>query len=633
MIKYILFLLLLAGSAWGAQVSLSGGTTRYVASSNDTVTISGTIVSYTGQWFRTASVSNVFIDGQGDTVIFNTEDTSGTNDDNAFPGWSMSTVSNIVCSGLTIIQNSNGGTWNSGVEMYTAKHIRFVDCNMHMKGNNSKGTRMPSGGSGNFMIEIDGGNWTSFVNGFTNRCQNDASIIEFRCQGECADSSLLENYYSLWVHNIVVDSCPHVAINTPGRAIIDSNYFRINAHNDVYSYPSGEVCWSADNAYAIRLSRLLQGSHIFDNDIGVVSSYEGGRGILIEAATGTSTDPILVYNNIIDVSQGPSDYIGGGGTAYGFRGRQDMDDWTPSEHVHIYNNDITVRADDDVATTHIGTSAMGLFFSDADEGNNSSFGDSCLIYNNTVTVYGDSTNMTDGEGEVIAFGTEILGSGRGHKSYNNRFRSNHTVTQFGEFNGGGDGWISLADTIEWYGSDHPYHNYNQTGDTAIMALGNTGGTENCTANVIIDPIFIPSNVTEDEIRNVRSGGDKDITLKATITMTVIGNDDLPIQNALCSLWTGNDTTLVMSGVADENGEVSDTITYFFKSWSGTTPNHTDYNGPGGFVFKAIYSGDSTVVDSTIAWNSKDFVLTLSETGGGAPEPSGFINRRRRITND
>jgi hypothetical protein len=597
----------------GAQVVLNDSTRAYNANSNDTITISGTKSTFTGKWLVIGGDNNVFIDGQGDTIVWNTSDSDGVNKDNPFTGMNINNSYDVTCSGLVIIQS--GGEWGSAITHAGAKHIRFVDCNVHMYGANSGAIRAPSGGSGNFMWEIDGGNWTSFVDSFDSRCNFDAVIMAFRCQNDCIDSSVLEGYYTALIHNITIDSCPHAGIQGAGRMIVDSNTFWINAHNDQYTRPSGNVCFSADNAYAITATRVYRGTTVGWNTIRRRDSYEGGRGILIEGANGTSADPVVIRDNNIIASQGLSDAedVARGG-CWGIRVRQDMDTWDPCRHVHIHDNTVTVYSDSSDSDTHIGEDALGLFFSDADEGNVDSLGESCFVYNNVVTAYADSTNYGDLYGKTIAFGTEVLGSGRGHKSYNNHFSSNATIAQFGEYNGGGDGWLSVADTFEWIGSAHYIHISTQTGDTAAIALGNNGGAEACTANFIQDPIFIPSTLPEDEIRNVRTDGDKDVTLQVTLTLTVKDNSRARVENATCSVWTGNDTTLVTSGTTDVNGQLIDTIDYIFRSWAKEEPTHTDYNGVNGFVFKAIYSGDSVVVDSIVGWDSKQFTFTLAGIG-------------------
>jgi len=566
---------------------------------------------------------HIVLIGTGDTIFFNTDDNNaGFNEDNLTAyGLNFSGSGYIRVEGLTVIQSSSIGAWVAGANIVHCNNVELKDCNLHVKGPNSKNISTPSGGDGIYNIEIDGGNYTSFVDSFTSRCQNDAAVINGRNQGPAMDSSLLDGYYTMWVHNITIDSCPHVGVNGTGRMIVDNNTIYVNAHNDQYDPPSGEVCWSADNAYAIRGGMVTRGTHIFGNTIRVRDTYEGGRGILIEGASGTSVDPVLVYDNDIIVSQGPSDAEAIPG-CWGLRFRQDTDNGTPNRHIKIYNNTVVVNSDSSAATTHIGVYGVGIWFSDPGEyASSDSLGESCFVYHNTITAYADSNNFDDGYGRATAMLIEVLtGSANGHKSYDNRLNANGTVISFGGNNGGGDEWTSERDTLNWFGSAH-YRDVNtQTGDSALIGLGNLGGAEHCTTNVIIDPVFIPSSFDEDYTKNVRTNGTKDVNFDVTYVLTTNGNNALPVSGA--SVWLVDaygDSTL---GTSDVNGLCSLVVSFDYKRWVGTTPSDSTFNP---YTLGMNSSTDSTTATSAVAWNNKDTVMVFASTAGSGVSTSTSIS--------
>ena len=95
--------------------------------------------------------------------------------------------------------------------------------------------------------------------------------------------------YNYYVHHVTIDSAVHTGINGYGKCWFDSNYIMVDAHNDKYSYPSGGVCYGADNAYGIGLSpEDGLDCRIVGNVIRSGVEYEGGRGIYIDNARASS---------------------------------------------------------------------------------------------------------------------------------------------------------------------------------------------------------------------------------------------------------------------------------------------------------------------------------------------------------
>jgi len=153
--------LLCATTAEGAQVTLTGGD-EVQASANDTFTVQGTSVTYTGHILNIQSDANVYIDGQGDTIIFNSGDNDGTNNtEYAYYGIKIQWSPNVTCSGLVIIQSGENAQYNAGILFWAeqSQNARLIDCKVHVRGANSRG--VTSFGSVS-RLTVSGGNYTSY---------------------------------------------------------------------------------------------------------------------------------------------------------------------------------------------------------------------------------------------------------------------------------------------------------------------------------------------------------------------------------------------------------------------------------------------------------------------------------------
>jgi hypothetical protein len=579
--------------ASGAQHTISSlPYTVTTAQNGDTLVLSGNLSSPgTGITF-TNGVHDVYLRGRGDTIIFNT---SGNDNEKGiyFPS---GVQYNIKIDSLTIIQYSDQGSNCMGFGVKTIHDVKIYDCNVHVKGFDSRNFYHYSEVR-SYNVEIRGGNWTSFVNSFSNRCQNSAAAMDLG-YGDPDNGD-----YSYWVHNVVIDSCPHTGILASGVGWVDSCVLWGNAHNDYYDYPSQNVCWSADNPYMIGISG--PGSRATYNVIRARDSYEGARGIYIGHTDATADNPLIVAYNDIRVTNGKSDYPGseGDGATRGIRVRASENGAV--RNVYIHDNYIEVWADTLSSTTHIGNIAFCFQATDWHPE-----GDSCFWYNNTFVAMGDTTGgFADGAGKVACAAPELKDDiGPTWISRNNRYITNGTCIAFGNINGGTINWTSIGDTLEWLAPRFEYVG-GLDGDSGMVLVG-TGG--DCLDNVLRDIVYIGAD--EGVVTNHYPGGDKEVFHQRTLRIYAYGNNSLPVPDAsIRAVNNYGDTVLI--GTSNSQGFVEGVVNYDYDRWIAATHYDSVYND---FTLKAKKDNDSTVVSHTVTAVSSPPVLILSNTSGEEP---------------
>ncbi|MHC4498866.1 MAG: hypothetical protein ACYS21_07110 [Planctomycetota bacterium] len=229
--------------------------------------------------------------------------------------------------------------------------IQNVDA--HVLGYNAHIINAEGGSYDMFDIEIDGGTWTTAVTSYTSRCNHDGSAFDL--DGNIADPDTTTGYDHQWkIHDITLSGCPGAGIVAAGKVIIYDNNITVDARNDLYSFPSGSVCWGSTNSAAILASQIEAGSQIYGNTLLADTNFAGcDEGILIEMAAGASDDSIKVYGNTINVHRGQDEYYGAL-NAKGIKMRYH------NTYVLIDSNDITVTVADSAAHTSYGPRGVGL---------------------------------------------------------------------------------------------------------------------------------------------------------------------------------------------------------------------------------------------------------------------------------
>jgi hypothetical protein len=608
----ILVCLLAAGTAQAGQVVLTGGSSRTTLADFDTVTISGTKITYTGRALNLSGCDSVFIDGQGDTIVCNTSDSVGTSEDNSYNFVYLNGTTNLLCSAVTFIDNG-GGNWNVILEGLNSKRIHFKDCKFVIKGRNSTVLNEPSSeGSGCWRWRFENCTFESQVDSFDSRCQNDAGVTRPRCQDDCIDSQNTAGYYTIWYDHCRITRCPHTGFGLRGRAWVDSCVAYGQAHNDQYDYPSAGACLSADNAYLVAGGDLFPGSRIVGCTLKVYSSdpREGAEGIMLEGPDGTSANRIVVANNYIEVSQGPSDYAGAS-QGWGIRIRQNSDYGDPPRFVDVYGNKIKVLADTLSATGHVGNMGAGLYFADCGEYVSAdSTGDSCRIYKNYFEALADTVaNHYGGSaGHLAGLIVELSDKGQGHQFYDNWYVSNVTAVQLGGVNGGASAFHSERDSIKMLS---PRFKRVGNPDTTVPIFAGIGSSP-WWDNVFVDPYF--NGPDEDSASAYVPGSTSaEMFFDVHLVLTVVDSNSSPVNGA--SVWAVDAYGDTTKGTSNTNGQCSLLVSYDYRNWASGGSDST-YNN---YAVGAVYSGDTATASKTVDWAAKTQSLTLSQTDVGGKQ--------------
>ncbi len=590
-------LVVFSSISYGAQhVITSLPFTITTGHNNDTLYMSGNLSAAGNAITIDAGVTGFYLRGKGDTITFNTDEGNGAY------GIEFNSNTYFKIDSLTIIQYSAQGTNCVGMRIVGGTHdAQIYDCNVHVKGKDCNNIYHTSS-TRSYNFEIFSGNWTSFSDSFTNRCQNSGAAIiggyaSITGQGD----------YGYWIHKVTIDSCPAVGIYADEKSLIDSNTVYVNAHTDVYDYPSGQTCWSADNSWGIVLASAMPGARVMGNYVRVRSNHEGGRGITLGDPQGSESEPIDVSYNDVLVTQGRSDYEGATPFTHGIEIEPD-DANAGINWLNIHHNRIETYVDTLASTTHV--PAIGYALSivlDIINGNNHDIN----IYNNTVIANGDTrgNNFASGVGRAAAFNLISDDTVNSILSYNNRYVSNSVCWSFGRAAAQSNYTISIGDTLEW--NNPHYGDYLGTNESGPIVF--TEG-QNSLDHYFIDAVYTGDNNHPDSTADTYAGGTKIVFHQKTLRVYVYGNNDFPVPGA--SVWAVNnygDSVLV--GTSNSQGFVAGIVTYDYDRWDGAAYYDSLYND---FTLKAKKDNDSTIVSYTVASTSAPPILILSNTSGEDP---------------
>lgn len=575
------------------------------------------------------AVSYTKIKGNGHILTFDAGGNGGAY------GMRLRGSDHVVIENLTIEQaattghdyGNTGGPDVIGFILGPNNHTLIKDCNVHVRGHSSicldgayGDAPFDSWAEGvKTDIEIDGGNYTSYVQSFNNRMHNDAAVMKLDCK-----PFVQPEQYNFYVHNVTVDSACHVGIGAMDVAWFEYNDVTIDAHNEMPN-----TSWA--NAHAIAGGNLAAGSRFRYNTVRTGNNHYGGRGMYFDYSVGTAAAPIDISYNDIRVSSG---YTTENSAARGMRIR-----WG-CFYMRVHHNYIEVYADDDPATQQISDEAHGIWFTEVGE-EGSALGSFNEIYNNTIKVIWSGSTSTRpthvGALFIENYRDPAKPFGNGNRSYHNRLISNVHPLLLGEINGGCEEWTSYQDTIEW-ALPHMTDGYSISG---AVTVGYYNGPSD--DNRIIDPIFV--NATANDV--VQGGNYGSAYVMRSVELAVEGTNDLPVSSATMHIWprqaiadSSNLSAAVCAKTTGANGLVLDTLPYLYRRWSGgSLVAESTYND---YRVRVAKDTDETwarmtLTDPSLTLNERGFLkdtLALLNTVGdgawGSEEVSLWVNGDTRV---
>jgi len=536
------------------------------------------------------------IDLQGDTIEFGTADGNNLHGIKIYGGSSTHLDRYIKIQNGTIIHKpahsrSSDTTiaQNNTCLRQEGNDVLIQNVNMRADGYNGKCIQ-----GGGYNVEVSGGHYESLVNYFNSRCQMDALIIGLNGTFNSQFASDSGYTYSIKVHGIRMDSIPHVGIRMDGGEYGDYGIFKIYACTIMvdsrnFTYPGwGTTCHSSANPYGIATQYAGPGSEIYDNVITSGTNYGGGRGMLIEASTGTPSSYVLIHDNYLNTHEGPdAEYDETHCDNHALRFR------LSGIYTHIYNNIVIMSGDADTLTSSYGRLNAAFRYT---WGAEDRYPESHNIIENNlfqctaITNAGNSYSYGVVFDEVVVPDTTLLFA-------HNRIESDNISVKFGEINQGAKGITLYGDTLKFL---------TPTYNPQTFHVGHLSNNWDCSGNWGKDLVFENGVSDTNIVFSTTTTGTLNFGLKRTERIWVIGGDNLPVQNAIVTVVNGYGQTVV-TDTTGGNGNVVNPITYWWES------READSLGFNSFVIKAKKFNDSVMDTITIDVVNNTDTLILAGT--------------------
>jgi hypothetical protein len=565
----------------------------------DTVTIQGTKLVSTGNGLFLSGATSApprkwLINLASDTIAFGTGDGSNLFGLRIGGGSSTRSPRNIIVKGGYIIHSPSSHTdttiANNLCIRLGGNAIKLENVNAVAGGYNGKCLT----GAG-YDLEISGGSYSSNVVSYRSRCLFDALIIGFELPFDAAFAADSGYSYNAQVHNVKMLNIPHVGIRMDGGADAQYGIYKVyacsilvDARNDRYSSYSG-TCYSSSNPYGIALQRIGPGSEIYDNTVLSGTTHGGGRGILIETALGTPDNYVKVYNNYIDIHEGPNaEYDETHMETHSLRLRNDC------QYLHVYNNTVIGTGDADTGTPSYGRAIAALRYTF--EGAYGGVYSHNIIENNIFRVKSLTSGVT---AYAVCFDAVLLPDTT-FISRNNRIESDNVGVKYGDVNNGAKSIRLYGDTINLYTPSY---------SPKTFVVGHLCNNWDCTGNLAANCVYEGAASDDDINFSCLTSATLELGLQRTISIKVNGSNGLPVTGA--SVWCINaygDTAF--SGTTDGSGYANGLATYRWEA--NRSADSTAYNN---FTLKTKKGNDSASVLHTVSATSTAPTLILSNTSG------------------
>ncbi|MCP4580772.1 MAG: T9SS type A sorting domain-containing protein [candidate division Zixibacteria bacterium] len=561
--------------------------TLYVAGTNLSSATNG--ISFTGH--------NIVLNLGNDTLSFGTGNGNG-NYGLRFFGTGYNHASNIKVIGGTILHSSSSGSasGNMGIRLSGGSNLYFENTKVIVKGVNGHCVERPSSGYGAWNVEFNGGRWTSEVTGYNSRCQYDGAAARLYS----SLTSLSGDDYHFKIHGVNLTKSPGQGIIIQGMTHVYDCTLTVDARNDFYTYPSGGVCNSSANAFAIIAQILDAGSTIHDNVIRAGDEYLGcDGGVLLQISRGTAANPVEIYNNDIVIHRGHDQYYWDLNSK-AFKSRY------ANKHVNIHDNIFKVQVGN-TANPAYGVNGTAVDVVSAwDSGCDWAAGrypDSFLVYeNNYIEVEALDGTFEGARGARFAITDD---NGYTWEGGGNIWRNNHIKTvEHGHQIGGYDNWgecnkmIIEDDIIEYASNSYGREQYAFRIGFDLNSIGN-----------IARDISFLGGASETDIHFAGGSGERTIALQRTLNVLVLGNNDCPVIGADVTV-TNNYGRTVLTGTTSAIGQVLGEVTYHYEAEDG--PDSTNFND---FTVTVNRSGETKQTIITVNSASASATLRLDTVAG------------------
>ncbi len=527
-----------------------------------------------------------------DTLTFGTDGSEhvyGVNFGSALTSYNIMIIGGWLIHGIKNDTLSNGAACVKF--QYPTHDILIRRTSMIVSGDNGRCIDYQAEARSSYNIEISGGHYWSHCRRYTSREHYDGAVIRATFTGE-------KGSYNLKIHGIRIWTGPGQGIVAAGtwgsdppncRAIVYACTISVDHRNDFYLVnegPNHPVGHSSENPYAILFSFCAPGSAIHDNVIRSGTRYGGGRGIGVESCQGTAKNNIDIYNNDVDVHEGPNIRVGEKYGSFALRMRS-MEGQL--KYIHVFKNSFIISGDPDPATKAYGHIPEALRYS------NESSGSHIIVENNLFKAYAITPGRV--ESHAVTFDA-VINSDSTLVIRNNRFESDHIIAKFGGFNYGASDITMIADTL---GRLEPSYRFS------TFEVGHLANNWKCTGNVMEDLVYLNGAVDKDI--HLTDGGTLDIALRRTMVVQVTGRNNLPVPGAIVTA-TNRYGRMVVSGVTNANGIATGLVTYYYLSRTGD--DSTRFND---FSIKVGGSRDIVSASQKVAWDCPPVNVELPKTDG------------------
>jgi hypothetical protein len=551
----------------------------YTASiSFDTLDLAGTKLLSNGNGIAITG-RNVVLNLGTDTLQF------GNATGNDFYGLYLSGTSNVTVVGGHILRTVATGRRMDGIKVFNSSSLLFQGTNVTVNGHDAHCINVEGGLVGTYNVEFRGGRWTSNSESYSSREAYTGAVFTSGSMPATAGA------FDLKLVGVRILNGPGQGIILRGKSFVQSCTLSVDAYNKywdtVYNWGQAPIGASWANPYCILARGIEAGSEISGNLILSGTQRYGSRGIMFEISQGTSSNPIRVFNNVIDVHEGPNKESGNGaGNCQGFRIRGVED-----SNIFIYNNSITCTVDDNAATTAYGREGRVFYHS---LGGPSA--QNIVVRSNTIRAVSLGGNTSP-----FALVVEGNNAGLNNRYEFNRIESSGEIVKLGGLQGACKNVVLFSDTLGFLP--------NAVADKATFSVGYYN--DSSVNNVARDCMYL-NGARDTNIVWTNSSADNELSIERMMAVTAIGSNGLPVPNATVTVRNAYGKT-VLSGITGSRGQLAGGVAYWYES-----EDKTDSLAFNPVTIKIKIGTDSVQTTQTLGQTSQSSTqLTLSRTAGQA----------------